>query len=395
MEEGELYLRPEEYGDYDEMEEGQITAYPDELDHQRELQMLSEELFRGNCKEITLENILGVDIPIAIDEKKFVQNLLGHVDSDPPVKKLMRLYPEYNYGLINITIENNVIVNNMTSEYFEIIRKTKSQYMFIDVTIKTEYDDSYDEDLRLSYHANSVFVDLINLTAEYFEPQHHSETDIQVQLQVSRILRKFIHNNIRMTITSQSCPNLGPQSVTEDEFCQTWSTMFLYYKINLPEISIYEIYLYFSSMDKDQLNLYINKFIKCLVWLINNKEELLISATSTIVSTMLDIGFYIRHSRKITPERFNDIDIKKYKKVYHIILEKYKKISFIIKYVDNNSNKTIELFNLSKDLIESIIPSSNELNKLTIRLHEDILKEENEIREIAENSEYSDGSIDE
>jgi len=360
MEEGELFLDREEYADYDEMEEGQITAYPDELDHQRELQMLSEQLFKGNCKEITLKNITGIDIPIKFNRDEFVQEIIGNTQTDSAIDKLAKRHPEYNYVKIKITVKDGIIVNNMTSEYFTIVNRTKNQYMLINVIIK--YKNTYPVK-KIGYHANSVFVDLINLSAEYFEPQHSNDANMGVQLQVSRILRKYISDDIRMTITSQSCPNLGPQSITQDKFCQTWSLMFLYYKVNLPEISIYEIYRYFSSMNHDSLKSHIDKFINCFVWIINDKLRMVVSVSRTIYLDMTRTIVYIFKNKEDLIQ-FKDIDLDEYIKCWEIATKIYDKINSIQYNIEIDKYDDLQLFNIAKDLIIKIMEHAYEFDML-------------------------------
>jgi len=362
MEEGELYLRPEEYGDYDEMEEGQITAYPDELDNEQQLRAISKNLFKNNCQEVTLQNIIGSDKYILyLDSDEFIIELLGSIYTNSTIEKLSKIYPEYNFATIHITVLDGIVVNRTNEpRYIRMIRKTNSQYMFIDVTIKFKFTD---EDRKPHYHANSVFVDKINLTAEYFEPQHDSETDLQIQLQVSRILRKFIHENIRMTITSQSCPNLGPQSVTEDEFCQTWSAMFLYYKINYPEITIQEIYTYFSKMSKDLLKLHIDKFIRCFVWVITDRVELFITAIIIIIGYVNDTIIYIQKNINF-PEKFEGININMYIITAGIILRKGSELDYVVSNTVDTPDNKLYKYTEAKAIYDMLLTVSDDFNQL-------------------------------
>lgn len=379
MEDGELFLNPEDYADYDELEEGQITAYPDELDNQRQLEMLSEQLFRSNCKEITLENILGVNLGLHIDSAEFVRTLLGNIYTGSPVLRLSKLYPEYNYATINITILDGIIVNRMQSPaYFRMIKKTNSQYMFIDIVIKYKYINNQE----INYHANSVFVDKLNLIAEYFEPQCNPEFNMDIQLQVSRILRKYVHNHIRMTITSQSCPNLGPQSIANDNFCQTWSTMFLYYKINHPEISINEIYEFFSRMNRDQLNLYMKAFNKCFIWIITDMIDLMITATRIIGNNLTDSYLYLQKCNpKDIREMFEDTDLIKYDKYFGLIYPKYEFMVWYLSHTRHDSESCQYTYNLAVEILNLISVISKEFNSIKFYMYLDRARERKIIRD--------------
>lgn len=233
------------------------------------------------------ETIFGVKIKYCpFNPWKFTRYVLGSFLFNNIIhKNIAKLYPDYNFANIVLLYENDIYTNNI----FEYINRVNSQYMIIYVSISYDYDD--ESEYLSGAHANMVFIDLINLTAEYFEPHGYRPDTLldQNELLVGSILRQYVHPEIKLIQVKNSCPNLGPQSLTEDTFCQTWVNLYMYIKINIPELGTDEIYSYLTSMPIHDLKMTLGIFQIYYVWIVTRYEERYIMGVEYILKKCVDV----------------------------------------------------------------------------------------------------------
>lgn len=226
------------------------------------------------CKEPTIKEIFGSDQGferVPFDYQDLMMFSFGSVDFSWIVYRNIReLYPDVNFATITLLNLYDEIVENT----FEFNQRVKSQYLVVMIDIYSGDDiESEGDDLE---HTAFVFIDLITLTAEYFDSEASIDNETlnndYIQSFVESILRENIHEDIQMTRLSQVC-QYGPQDMTGDLFCQTWAYQFLFIKLNLPEIPSKDIYKYFNSMPVSYLTSQLEQFMKCFYWKVTRPEE--------------------------------------------------------------------------------------------------------------------------
>lgn len=272
------------------------------------IEEIFDDVFKGSCETPTLSNLLG-DISgfedVVFDYPDFVSVAFGSIIYSHIIyNNISKLYPEYNYG--SIDIRYNPITDSFSST-FDHFHKSNSIYFFINVAIYSDKLYQYiSDDLTETQiknlgdedkfgHSIAIFINMDSLTAEYFIPDNSEESthnSRHMNQYIETVLNNNIHPDINLVSLGEYCIYPGPQIATEDNFCQTWSLEYLFLKLNLPDVPVNDFYNYLGRMDTLSLESHVTKFMRCLFWKITRPEERFIIACLWL-SDKRDIDVYI------------------------------------------------------------------------------------------------------
>jgi len=103
-------------------------------------------------------------------------------------------------------------------------------------------------------HANIIFIDHLNETIEYFEPNGLDQP--WTEKLVDFLKDYFKENYEKYTFihpSEKTCPYIGPQAITGDSLCRNWATLYAFLRIACSRLHPFSLREQMDNLGKKQL----------------------------------------------------------------------------------------------------------------------------------------------
>lgn len=221
-------------------------------------QIIKNTILTGDCKKPIISDILGINIKCNITSYDIISDFLGsELMEFAIIKNISLLFPQYSYGSLTLEFKNEKLV----SELFTIKHIGNLPYVLIIVI-------THDLDEEDKSHEFVLFINREEMNIEYFDS---SISDDYIIDALKKSINKNIYGKFNFIYANDSCFNI--QRISDDYYCQTWSILFIFIKLYIPNISVNIIYKYFLKMNRIEMIETIEKFMICVYWKISTHIE--------------------------------------------------------------------------------------------------------------------------